>query len=807
MPTNPGPLAASPMVPCEHCGQPCASEATTGSGFQFCCVGCQAVYELLHSAGMGHFYRLESHPGTRMTEVAPRTDFAYLDRDEISRKLLVREPNGLARATLHIPDIRCVACVWLLENLYRFDPGIGASRVVFPRQELTVHFDPNQIPLSRLVERLALLGYPPSLRLEALGKTPATAPLRRSLWLKLGIAGFVAGNTMLFSVPSYLGLQTSDGLARFMGFASLLLALPVVTYCASDYWRAAIHSLRGRFISLDVPIALGIAALFGQSAFEIVTGRGGGYLDSLAALVFLLLIGRWLQGRTFEKLRFDRSYADYFPLSAATLVNGREQRVPLTSLSVGDRLVVRHGELIPVDGQLVAGEGRIDYSFVTGEADPVPRTVGEELLAGGRQLGGAIEIDATRTVDSSGLMALWDRSSLASEEAPPTFVGQAARWFTLGVLLVAAGAALFWSVVDPSLVLTSFVSVLIVACPCALALATPFATGTARGELARRGLFLRSAGVVERLARATTAVFDKTGTLTDTATSEVTYQGRPLEERDRIALAAVLGGSSHPYGQAVRRSLGDVPPHEVLGYEELAGAGCRGSLEDRQLLCGSRAWLAEHGVLGLPTDAEDRASTVHWASDRVYRGRFEVVAPLRSGLAALFADLRRRLRLVITSGDSARDRDRLVHAVGDDLELFFRQSPRDKHDLVASLADHGPVVMVGDGLNDAAALERSTVGIAVARDVSVFAPACDGLLEAHRLSGLGDFLRFSRRILLVIKTCFAVSIAYNLIGLAFAVSGRLEPVVSAILMPLSSLTVVGLAVGLTHLTARWTIAR
>ncbi|MBZ0111804.1 MAG: heavy metal translocating P-type ATPase metal-binding domain-containing protein [Thermoanaerobaculia bacterium] len=791
---------------CEHCGAPSSDGTVDARGRTFCCLGCRAVFELLDANGLSYFYRLEAHPGPTIEAIVEENAFTYLDRKDISRRLLAWQADGSCRVTLRIPAIHCVACVWLLENLYRFSPAIGESRVVFPRQELTVHFDPSRLKLSALVHQLSKLGYPPALCLDSLNSTEPVASSQRHLVQRIGIAGFVAGNTMLFSISSYLGLATSDGLARFMSYVSLALALPVVTYCAADFWRAAWFSLRGRVVSLDVPIALGLAALFGQSLFEIVTAHGGGYLDSLSALVFLLLIGRWVQDRAFESLRFDRNYADYFPLSATTLVDGGERIVPLTELRAGDRIVVRHGELLPVDGTLASGEARIDYSFVTGESDPVIRQAGDELLAGGRQVGGAIEINATRSVNSSGLVALWNQTgSEGDHDSAQTLISRAARWFTGGVISIAVASFFYWIIVDSSLALRSFVSVLIVACPCALALAAPFATGAARHWLARHGLFLRSPSVVERLAQCVAAVFDKTGTLTEASASVVSYRGKRLAAEDSAALAALLTGSSHPFGLAVRRFLGNPTSCQITAYEEIAGAGCRGLVERRSIACGSREWLASCGTLNLPTVDESRTSTVHWASDRVYRGRFDIVAPLRPELSQLMQNLGRSLRLVVTSGDSDRDRDRLVEALGSTVSMSFRQSPGDKRQLVEELQHSGPVMMIGDGLNDGPALRQSSVRIAVAEDVSVFAPACDALLQARELPRLAHHLQFSRHVLTVIKICFAVSIAYNLIGLGFAVTGQLAPVVSAILMPLSSLTVVGLAVGLTHLAARWTL--
>jgi Cu+-exporting ATPase len=422
-----------------------------------------------------------------------------------------------------------------------------------------VTFEHGRIGLSEVAALLTSLGYEPTLHLGAVEARRAD-PAARRLWLRLGVAGFAFGNTMLISVASYLGLNSADhpGLKTFFGLLSLVLALPAVSYSASDYWRTAWLALRQRVITLDLPIAAGLAALFVQSAFEVLSARGDGYFDSLTGLVFFLLCGRLFQHTTYDRLAFDRDFKSFFPLSVRRCCAAGDEIVPLARVSVGDRLILRHGEMVPADAQLVEGQGVIDYSFVTGEAMPVEKGPGDHLYAGGKQLGAAIQIETVKPVSQSYLTSLWSHETFRKDRrsALDTLTNRFSRRFTLNVILIALGALLFWAVAGQSARgLKAFVSVLIVACPCALALAAPFALGTAQRLLARRRIFLKDPQVVEALARIRTIVFDKTGTLTTPETNAATFQGQALTDGDRAAVGALAAHSTHPYAVRIAAAL------------------------------------------------------------------------------------------------------------------------------------------------------------------------------------------------------------------------------------------------------------
>jgi Cu+-exporting ATPase len=747
-----------------------------------------------------NFYELSQSAGVRVSAAPAVESFRYLDAPDVRERLVCFSDARRTRVVFQIPSIHCVACVWLLENLFRLNPAIGRSEVNFPRKELALTFDPGKAKLSDVVALLASLGYEPELKLAALEK-PAPRISRR-LWLQLGIAGFAFGNTMMFSLAQYFGMDAFSGLffQKLVGWISLALALPVVVYSAADYWRSAWLGLRQRMLTLEVPIAAGIVAIFAQSTVEVVSGRGVGYFDSLCGLLFFLLIGRVFQQKTYDRLAFDRDYKSFFPL-AVTRKDGRdEERVSLSALAVGDRLVIRNGELIPADARLVSGPALLDFSFVTGESDPVAKQVGDYLYAGGRQMGGAIEVEMVKAVSQSYLTSLWNQEAFRKERGSSlnTITNRFSQRFTKIVLGIALAAAAVWLFIEPANAIPAFTSVLIVACPCALALVAPFALGTAQRVLGGDGIFLKNPQTIETLAAVNAVVFDKTGTLTATGASAVHWHGRPLNAAEEQWLFSLTRHSTHPL--AVR--IGEVVagghfPEVVTEFVEVAGCGMTGRVCGHVLRAGSAAWLESMGQ-AVPDVAALSGSVVHITLDGKHRGWFELGAALRPQAGQLIAHLAADCELALLSGDNAQERAKFQQLFGADARLHFNQSPLNKLEFIRELQKSGrTVMMVGDGLNDAGALRQSDVGVAVVERVSTFSPASDVILHAGAVSRAGALLDFSRHTVRVIRAGFIVSGLYNVAGIAIAAQAKLAPVVCAVLMPLSSITVVLFAAGLT----------
>jgi len=795
----------APLAPtaCYHCGDVCETDHITLGEKVFCCQGCKTVYELLQENDLCTYYDLEHNPGITLKSRKDEQAFAYLDNEEVITKLLDYQDEQLARVSLYLPQVHCASCIWLLENLYKLEEGISQSRVDFLKKEIHLSYQPHSISLKEIVQLLATLGYEPEINLYDL-QDAHKRKQNHAFFYRLGLAGFAFGNIMLMSFPEYLGLDATEfpQFSQFFGYLNLLLALPVVFFSAAPFFKAAFAGLTKRFLNIDVPISLGIIALFGRSAFEILTHTGAGYMDSLAGLVFFLLVGRWFQNKTYDRLAFDRDYQAYFPISTTKVHAGKEESVPITDLSAGDTIVIRNQELIPADALLLSSEAHIDYSFVTGEAEPVRRVSGDLIYAGGRQVGKAIELTLVKDVSQSYLTQLWNDDAFAksSQSRLTAFVDRMGQRFTLIVLSIATLAAGYWLIADSlEMAINVFTAVLIVACPCALALTAPITLGNAMRILGRIGCYLKHTHVLEQMAEITHIVFDKTGTLTYKHQQITASIEGELSSLEKVYVRSLVRQSTHPVSRSISRLLGEGEVLPVATFLEIPGKGLQGTVEGYFLKIGNWEFISEDLE---EKDGENRSDT--WLSiDRHVKVRFTLPQVFRRGLPGLLKQIAQQLNLSLVSGDNDRQRQDLLDIFPAQTEMRFQQQPQDKLDYIRGLQQQDQqVMMVGDGLNDAGALKISELGVAVSENVDTFSPACDIILDAKEFHQLGNILQYGRQSMKLVKGGLVLSLVYNLIGLSFAIQGLLSPLIAAILMPLSSVTIVVYGLLVTEYTAR-----
>ena len=787
------PPAATEVASCRHCGDRCDVPVVSASG-TFCCRGCEAVYRIIANHGLGAFYTCAPEASV----VKPRTTadperFAVLDDPAVHHRFVDARPDGRATATFVLPAIHCASCVWLLERLHCLDPAIGRSEVDLYRRTLRVEFTPGALTLRRLAEQIAALGYEPQLDPERL---PAAMPAsRRSLYLRIGVAGFAFGNVMLFSIPRYAnGAPLEPEFQRLFDVLNLLFALPVLFFSASVYFQSAWRALWARTMVLDIPIALGLLALFGRSVFDIATGTGEGFLDSFAGLVFFLLIGRLFQQKAFDRIAFDRTMRSFLPLSVRVERGATAEMTRIDALQPGDTIVIRPGEVVPADSVLLGEHGAIDYAFVTGESRAHDVKRDAVVSAGGRAVGQSLRLAVIRPVSQGRLADLWNHPVFARAKTHwlATVSSRFGWWFTAGALALALiGAVAWWP--DAAMSLQVATAVLIIACPCALTLAAPIALGTAMGQLGRSGCYLKHPAVALDLARIDSIVFDKTGTLTTTVgDAGIVSSGFTLHEFARIRRLAAE--SVHPISRAI---VGRAPvTGTVSAVREEAGRGLAGQVDGIRVAIGTAEFISSLGRDWLPHD--DRT----WAIVGDSRpGWIRVEGTEREGIADAVRRLSRSVRVSLYSGDGSQQVERWRDLFG--RHLRARMTPEAKLSAIRKRQARGRrVLMVGDGLNDAGALAGADVGLAVSDDTACLVPACDGVIRGDRVRFLPEYLRYARRGRRVIAICFTVSVLYNGLGLALALAGRLTPLATAILMPVSSLTVIALAAGLMRRGAR-----
>lgn len=783
------------MDKCFHCGNSIEQQQRVLFDNQlFCCNGCKTVYEIFSANDLKNYYDFEQHPGSSPDFNTEKFDF--LDIPEIADKLLDFAEGNIQRIRLYIPQIHCSSCIWILENLNKLKTGILSSQVNFSQKKVSVVFQPDDITLKELVLLLASIGYEPYISLEHFDEKPKY--IDRSLIYKIGIAFFGFGNIMLLSFPEYFNVN--DYWMReykdFFRYLIVLLSLPVFLYSATPYYKSAWHSIKNKSYNIDIPMALGIIVMFVRSMVDIFFQDGQGYLDSMCGLVFFMLSGKLIQQTTFNFLSFERDYKSYFPIAVTKIHDNKEQPLQVYDIVQGDRLLIRNQELVPVDAVLLSEKAYIDYSFVTGEAVPVEKKSGDKIYAGGKQVGNAVYIEAVNTVSQSYLTQLWSNEVFQKKvgQTYKTITDRASRIFTPVLLTLAITGFIGWSWYSFTAAFNVFTAVLIVACPCALALTAPYTWGNVIRIMGRKKLYLKNTVVIEQLAKADTLVFDKTGTITSGEEQAITYRGKELSAAVLADLRNVVRGSNHPLSRRLYRFLPEAAIASPSEFHEIPGKGIIARVGTAIYKVGSREWIQTDDVFS------DNLTRVFISVNELYLGYFIIENQYREGLSELFHKLQQNgYHLYVLSGDNEGEKHQLERLLPKGTSLIFNKKPDEKLEFIRQLQQQGKnVMMIGDGLNDAGALAQSNVGVSISENVNVFTPASDAILDASRFKNIPYFLKYAQNAMKTIKMSYGLALTYNVVGISFALSHKLSPLVAAVIMPLSTATIIGFVTFMTH---------
>ncbi|MCO4773182.1 MAG: cadmium-translocating P-type ATPase [Deltaproteobacteria bacterium] len=792
--------SSEPGIACAHCGQATSARAAVGSDatpdLRFCCSGCATVYAVLHEAGLERYYTTrEALPDpSSLLASAQGEESGALDDPAFAGRY-VHADGGSACVTLAVRGIHCASCGWVIEHLLVQDPAVKSVHVSLGEERATVELvDPEVAPpLGRIGRRLASAGYSAHPLLDPSETEDEVAQRKevRAELLRLGVAAACAMNLGLFAVSLYGGDRwgMDPGLRAMFQWLSLGVATPLLAFSALPILRRATSAVRHGLIHVDVPIAIAIVVMYVASAVSTVRGEGAVWFDSLGMLVLLLLGGRAMEGyvrrRTARRLR---TLVSGQLGSASRVTPEGLERVPADALLPGDLLRLQPGDVCPVDALTVSGRSDVDLAVVDGESRPVLLQPGDELPAGARLLDGTLEAEVLRSSDSSGVArtrALVDQA-LRRRGRVELLADQVARWFVLVVLVVAGITGAVWTQVDPSRALPVVVAVLVVACPCALALATPLAFAAALRGAASRGLLLREPSALLRLGTVDLAAFDKTGTLTESTPSPGELTLTPPGEElgaDRVLqlAAAVCARSHHPVSRAVVQACARVVPGPLAPPEdvrETAGVGIEGRVQ------GLRVQVGRPGA---------RISV-----DGVHVADLPVEQELRQGAAEAVAALHHLgVQSALLSGDSVDRAERDAARVGIS-DAHGGMSPDGKADWITTAKDAHTVLFVGDGLNDARALASADVGLGMGGSVEVALEAADGVLLSQRPGTVAEGIQLGRRLSRTVRTNIAISVLYNALTVTGAALGFITPLIAATLMPLSSLVVVVRAGRLAH---------
>jgi Cu+-exporting ATPase len=755
---------------CFHCGEACDKELIVQAEKNYCCNGCLQARMLIDNSIL-----CAPDDENFAPEINSKRNWEELDIPTIAKRSIIYEDADVKHLRFTLSNIHCASCVYVLEHLHKLEPGILKTEVHFAEKTIRMVIR-KEVPLSKVARQLALVGYAPDI--ESVESTSSETEKSRKFRLRaLVIAGFCFANIMLFSIPEYMDLELKNdpNFVYFFRTINVILSLPVFFYSSIEFYRGALTGIRNKFMHIDFPLVISLCVAYSRSLYEVISNTGSGYFDSYSGIVFFMLIGRHFQDLRTDKLGFSKSFKSYFPIVISTKRGNAFQNIPLAEVQEQDEIEIHKQEVIPADGTLLNEEAELDYAFVTGESDHKTFLRGTTVYAGARNCSGNIRIRVEKVMEDSHLGLLWNKEARKEENAErQSFTHAVAKWFTLFLLVMSFGAFLILYPSDPNKAFRALTTALIVACPCALLLSHTFTTGTALRLLAQGKLLFKNSFVLDKLATVQAFYFDKTGTVTDTHQVRVKYTGEALQPEEKNAFGELLASSLHPISQSL---LNEFPRNEhciLSEFEETPGMGTSGKV---------------NGIFFELKKNNDGPGTALWINGK-WRGVFHLEFEIRNGMKDMLQQIKEGNKLGLLSGDSNADDLRMRKLFPFGSELVYKLSPMDKAKGIATMEKTMRCAYVGDGLNDTGALQEASVGISVSDAHQRFTPAADVLIPGELLQHLPAIVSYAKACRRIVFFSFGLSLLYNVIGLSYALTGNLSPLVAAVLMPVSTFTII-----------------
>ncbi len=797
-------------IHCYHCSLPVEEKGLfaatiAGKQHEFCCFACQTVCKTIHDSGLESFY-LKTPEGEVLSPPAElSSEIAAYDLDEVQSDYVNIE-DELRTINLLVEGIHCAACVWLIEHSLAKQTGVISAEVNLTSKRLRLKWNNELTSLSTILKSLGDIGYA-AVPFDPDTAEGALAIRHRALLYRMAFAGFAMMNLMWISIALYSGADEGE-FKNWFHWISFFIATPTLLYAGYPFLRNAIIGLRRRYLTMDLPIAIGATATYAYSTYITVTGsiNGDVYFDTVVNFLFVILVGRYLEAISKRQaLSATSRLLELQPKLATVIMDGLAKTVPIRAVRVGDFVLVKPGEKIPVDGVVVDGQSAVDESMLTGESIPVLKTLTDSVVAGSINGEGAFTVKTEQVLRNTALSKIVDlmEDAQASKSPIQCTADRIVPWFVVITLSLSALTFIYWYQFDFEQALLAATSVLIITCPCAFGLATPMSVAVATGVGASEGILIKQGAALEYLSEVTHFVFDKTGTLTEGALELVTVDSFSKMTSDELLLlaASVEQHSEHGIATAIIGAASKIQDTllPLSEFKSFPGQGVQALVNGQGVLLGTRAWLVTQNIDGFDQwqqridDLElEGISCIFIAVNGEIEGMLGLADKLRSDAKEMIATLLDQgVAITILSGDKKS----VVEAITAELGAVERQAevlPKDKADVIRALQQQGKIVaMVGDGVNDSPALIQADVGIALASGTDVSIESADIVLSHNELKKVAEARELARRTLRTIKQNIILSISYNIIMVPLAMMSLVNPLVAAITMPISSLLVIG----------------